>query len=278
MRIENRIVFIIIVAVLWSAPLAFAQEDVEGSHDHPLVSRIPGFYIAEYIEKDFDSVPFKDEKGQEVNVEGKYFYIDHLIKEGTKAPSDVQIIRNYVGAFQKIGGKVVYQVPTDVYIKVEKGGTITWSHVTPYNGGNGYILEIVESKAMTQDVTADAAALSADLKATGHVAVYGINFDADKATIRPEADAAISEIAKLLKQDPSLKLFVVGHTANVGSVEAGLKLSQARAEAVVRYLTDKYGTPAARLTSFGAGPYSPVSTNLTEEGRARNRRVDRVQQ
>jgi OOP family OmpA-OmpF porin len=278
MRIENRIVFIIIVAVLWFAPLASAQEDVEGSHDHPLVSRMPGFYIAEYIEKEFDSVPFKNEKGQEVNVEGKYFYIDHLIKEGGKAPSDVQIIRNFVGAFQKIGGKVVYQIPTDVYIKVEKGGTITWSHVTPYNGGNGYILEIVESKAMTQDVTADAAAMSADLKATGHVAVYGINFDADKATIRPEADAAIAEIAKLLKQDPSIRLFVVGHTANVGSVETGLKLSQARAEAVVRYLTDKYGIASTRLSPFGAGPYCPVSTNLTEEGRAKNRRVELVQQ
>jgi OmpA-OmpF porin, OOP family len=278
MRIENRIVFIIIAAVLWSAPLVFAQEDVEGSRDHPLVSRMPGFSIAEYIEKDFDSVPFRDEKGQEVNVEGKYFYIDYLIKEGAKAPSDVQIIRNFVGAFQKIGGKVVYQIPGDVYIKVEKGGTVTWAHVTPYNGGNGYILEIVERKAMTQDVTADAAAMSADLKATGHVAVYGINFDADKATIRPEADAAIAEIAKLLKQDPSLRLFVVGHTANVGSVEAGLKLSQARAEAVARYLTEKHGIPAARLTSFGAGPYCPVSTNLTEEGRARNRRVELVQQ
>ena len=278
MRIDRKLVFIIIVAVLCLAPRAFAQEDVEGGKDHPLVSRMPGFYIAEYIEKEFDSVPFKNEKGQETNVEGKFYYIDHLIKGDAKAPSDVQIIRNFVNAFQKIGGKVVYQTPTDVYMKVEKGGMVTWAHVAPYNGGNGYILEIVEKKAMTQDVRADAAAMSEDLKATGHVAVYGINFDADKAEIRPEADAAIAEIAKLLKQNPSLKLFVVGHTANVGNVEAGLKLSQARAEAVVRYLTEKHGIQAARLSWFGAGPYCPVSTNLTEEGRARNRRVELVQQ
>jgi OOP family OmpA-OmpF porin len=278
MRIKSKLIFIIIVVVLCIAPRVSAQEDVEGGKDHPLISRMPGFYIAEYIEKDFDSVPFKDEKGQETKVEGKYYYIDHLITEDAKAPSDVQIIRNFVNAFQKIGGKVVYQTPEDVYMKVEKGGTVTWAHINPYNGGNGYILEIVEKKAMTQDVRADAAAMSADLKATGHVAVYGIIFDADKAEIRPEADAAIAEVAKLLKQNPSLKLFVVGHTANVGNVETGLKLSQARAEAVVRYLTEKYGIPAARLSSFGAGPYCPVSTNLTEEGRAKNRRVELVQQ
>jgi OOP family OmpA-OmpF porin len=277
MRIESKLVLLIIVAVLCLAPAAFAQEDVEGGKDNPLISRMPGFYIAEYIEKEFDSVPFKDEKGQEVNAEGKYYYIDHLVKGGAKAPSDVQIVRNFINALQKIGGKVVYQTPTDLYMKVEKSGMVTWAHIAPYNGGNGYILEIIEKKAMAQDVKADAAAMSEGLKATGHVAVYGVNFDADKAEIRPEAEAAIAEIAKLLKQDPSLKLFVVGHTANVGSVEDGVKLSQARAEAVVRYLIDKHGIQAARLSSFGAGPYCPVSTNLTEEGRARNRRVELVQ-
>jgi len=120
--------------------------------------------------------------------------------------------------------------------------------------------------------------MSADIKATGHVAVYGINFDADKSDIRPDAEAAIAEIAKLLKEDASLKVFVVGHTANVGSVETSLKLSQARADAVAKYLTAKYGIESARLSSFGAGPYCPVSTNLTEEGRAKNRRVELVQQ
>ena len=171
----------------------------------------------------------------------------------------------------------MYQATADLYMKVEKSGMVSWAHISPYNGGDGYILEIVEKKAMAQDVKADAAAMSEGLKATGHVAVYGISFDGDKAEIRPDAEAAIAEIAKLLKQDPSLKLFVVGHTANVGSVEAGVKLSQARAEAVVRYLIDKHGIQASRLSPFGAGPYCPVSTNLTEEGRARNRRVELVQ-
>jgi len=278
MRITRKLLSILIVTMLCPASMAIAQEDVEGGKDHSLISRMPGFYIAEYIEKEFDSVPFKNEKGQEINVEGKYYYIDHLVKEGAKAPSDVQISRNFINAFQKIGGKIVYQAPADLYMKVEKGGMVTWAHVTSYNGGDGYILEIIEKKAMAQDVTADAAAMIEDIKATGHVAVYGINFDADKAELKPEAEAVIAEIAKLLKLNPSLKLFVVGHTANVGNVESGLKLSHARAETVARTLTEKYGIQAARLSPFGAGPYCPVSTNLTEEGRAKNRRVELVQQ
>jgi OOP family OmpA-OmpF porin len=277
MRIQNTHAAIGIVLLCLALP-AFAQEDVEGAKDHPLVSRMPGFYIAEYIEKDFDSVPIRNDKGQEIDVEGKYFYIDHLIKEGQKAPSDVQIFRNFTNAFQKIGGKVMYQSASEVTLKIEKGKAVTWARITPYNGGNGYILEIVEQRAMVQDVTADAASMSADLAATGHVAVYGITFDADSAVIRPEAEAVIAEIAKLLKQNASLKLFVVGHTANVGSVEAGLKLSQARAEAVVKMLTATHGIQASRLSPYGVGPYCPVSTNQTEEGRAKNRRVELVQQ
>jgi OOP family OmpA-OmpF porin len=277
MRIQTRLIGVVILALCIALP-AFAQEDIEGSKDHPLVSRMPGFSIAEYIEKDFDSVPFKNEKGQEFNAEGKYFYIDYLIVQGQKAPSDVQIMRNFINAFQKVGGKVVYQSPGDVTLKIEKGKALTWARISPYNGGEGYVLEILEQRAMTQDVTADAASMSADLAATGHVAVYGITFDADSAVIRPEADAAIAEIAKLLKQNASLKLFVVGHTANAGSVEAGLKLSQARAEAVVKTLTQKHGIAASRLVPYGVGPYCPVSTNQTEEGRSKNRRVELVQQ
>jgi OOP family OmpA-OmpF porin len=277
MRIARAVV-LALVGALCLAPMAFAQDDVKGAKDHPLITRMPGYYIAEYIQKEFDSVPFRDSQGKEVMVEGKYYYIDHLVKEGAKSASDVEIIRNFVNALQKIGGKVVYQPTADLYMKIEKGGGITWVHVTPFNGGDGYDLEVIEEKAMAQYVTADAAALSTELKATGHVAVYGITFDADKAVLRPEAQAAIAEVAKLLKQDPSLKLFVVGHTANVGDVASGLKLSQERAAAVVASLVREHGIQANRLSPYGIGPYCPVATNQTEEGRSKNRRVELVQQ
>jgi outer membrane protein OmpA-like peptidoglycan-associated protein len=131
---------------------------------------------------------------------------------------------------------------------------------------------------MRQDVVADAAAFATGLKDTGHVAVYGIYFDTGKSDVKPESDPALKEIAKLLAQDPKLKLYVVGHTDSVGPFEANMKLSQARAEAVAKVLTAKFGVAASRLRAVGAGPTSPVASNATEDGRARNRRVELVEQ
>ena len=86
------------------------------------------------------------------------------------------------------------------------------------------------------------------------------------------------EIAKLLAAEPALRVYVVGHTDGVGGLEANLKLSQARAEAVAEALVKTHGVAAARLRSFGNGPYAPVATNDSEAGRARNRRVELVKQ
>ena len=82
----------------------------------------------------------------------------------------------------------------------------------------------------------------------------------------------------MLKADPKLKLYVVGHTDNVGDFDYNIKLSQARAAAVVRSLVSKHGIEASRLTAFGDGPTAPVASNNSEEGRAKNRRVELVAQ
>jgi outer membrane protein OmpA-like peptidoglycan-associated protein len=127
-------------------------------------------------------------------------------------------------------------------------------------------------------ITVDAAALSSDIAATGHTAVYGIYFDTAKAEVKPESDAALKEIAKLLQQTPTLKLFVVGHTDSVGALASNMDLSKRRADAVVAALTAKYGVAAARLAAQGCGPLAPVGSNDTEDGRAKNRRVELVKQ
>jgi OmpA-OmpF porin, OOP family len=87
----------------------------------------------------------------------------------------------------------------------------------------------------------------------------------------------LKEIAKLMSQNPSLKLHVVGHTDNAGDLAANMKLSQARAAAVVAVLTSRHGVAANRLNAFGAGPYAPVTSNTTDEGKAKNRRVELVE-
>jgi OmpA-OmpF porin, OOP family len=136
----------------------------------------------------------------------------------------------------------------------------------------------VEKKAMAQDIVANADVFSNDLKATGHSAVYGIYFDTGKSEIKPESGQAIGEIAKLLKNDAGLKVYVVGHTDNMGGLESNMKLSRDRADAVVQALVRDHGIIASRLSPYGAGPYAPVASNDTEEGKAKNRRVELVKQ
>lgn len=140
------------------------------------------------------------------------------------------------------------------------------------------LVDVIEQRAMEDDLIAvDAAAMSKDLAAYGKVALYGIHFDHDKATIRPESKAALTEIATLLKNQPALNVYVVGHTDGQGTTEYNMRLSLERARAVTDTLTKDYGIAAGRLEPHGVGPLVPVATNQGDPGRAKNRRVELVQ-
>jgi len=253
-----------------------AQQDVAGSKDHPLFTRMPGFYISSYEEQEFGGYVFRDAKFNEVRVEGRLVRITYEQKEGAPAVSPLQIHRNYENAIRKIGGTVLFSNDEYSYMRLSRDGKEIWVEVTAY--GPKPDLVIVEKQEMVQDVVANAEALAAGIRATGHIAVYGILFDTGSAVIKPESKPALDEVAKLLKQDASLQLNVVGHTDSVGTVAVNMKLSQSRAESVVKALVGQYGIAAARLRAFGNGPYAPVATNRTEEGRAKNRRVELVEQ
>jgi len=137
----------------------------------------------------------------------------------------------------------------------------------------------VEPQAREQQMVAlSASDMAKSIDADGRVALYGIYFDTGKADIKPESKASLDQIGELLKQRPDLKLHVVGHTDNVGAVESNMALSKRRAESVVIALTGNYGVNRARLTSNGFASLAPVKTNTTEEGRAKNRRVELVLQ
>ena len=262
-------------ALLVTPVLSVAQEDVPDSKDHPLLTRMPDFYISDYEYKEFDKADFKNSKGEDIKVEGHIFDIFYQIKEGKKAPGKVQVLRNYENAIKKIGGSTVYEAKKEAWLKVVKDGKITWIYVDARTGGE-YELEIVEKKAMVQEVVADAKSLAQDIRTTGHASVYGIHFDFNKATVKPESEQTLKEIAKLLKQDPKLNLYVVGHTDSVGKIAYNMKLSQTRADAVVKTLITKHGVSPNRLKPYGVGPLAPVASNETDEGRALNRRVELV--
>jgi outer membrane protein OmpA-like peptidoglycan-associated protein len=261
------------------AGAARAQEpDAEGCKDHPLFNRMPEYRIQRCEQKEFDSHSFTDAKGSELSVEGHVTLIRYTLREGAKEPSRLQVLRNYQNAVTKIGGTVLSTNDDgSSFMKVVKDGKEIWVHANVYIPSE-WELYIVEKAAMNQDIVADAAALGGDLKATGHAAVYGIYFDTGSSVIKPESEAALSQIAKLLAGDAALKVHVVGHTDNVGTLESNMKLSQARAEAVVQALVAKHGIAAARLKASGVGPLAPVASNEAEEGRAKNRRVELVKQ
>jgi outer membrane protein OmpA-like peptidoglycan-associated protein len=219
-----------------------------------------------------------------LKVEFKKYLIQYNIKDAfrDKVPSPLQIIRNFENAVKKIGGKTyTYYVNSgggDMHIQYVKDRSEIWAQVYVSTNGWVYMITLIEKGEMAQEVVADAKFMADGISSSGHVAIYGIYFDFNKADVKPESDPALIEITKLLQQDPKLKLYVVGHTDNVGSLDYNMKLSQQRAEAVVKELVSKYKVDGSRLKSLGVGPAAPVTSNETEEGKAKNRRVELVKQ
>jgi len=265
------------VLMLFSFPLSASEGDAKGCKDPALLSRFPGFRIQRCTLNDFGAHTFIEAK-KEKKIEGRYTEIMYAKNEGTKTPSPLQVLRNFENAIKKIGGTVTDNSDDgQLYLKVAKDAAEIWIHVD-MNIAEQYLLRIVEKGTMKQEIEADAAALGAGIKADGRIAVYGIQFDTGKADIKPASEPTLVEIAKMLKAQPSLKLHVVGHTDNVAGLDLNMKLSKARAEAVVQALSTRHGIAAARLIPHGVGPVAPVASNDVEQGRAKNRRVELVKQ
>ena len=259
---------------------AIAQGDSEGSKDPALFTRMPGYHIYRYDDLQFDQYEFKTSDSKTQIVQGHSLFIIYDPNDNIQTPSPLQIGTNYINAARSVGGKLVYEFHDpgeDVVVKVVKNNMETWAYVSA-NGNGSYSIHMIEKQAMKQDVLADASAMNKSIKESGKVSLYGIYFDTGKAEVKPESETALKEIVKLLNGDASLKLYVVGHTDNTGTLEANMKLSQDRAAAVVNALVSKYGVAAPRVKACGDGPTAPVASNDSEEGRALNRRVELVKQ
>jgi len=281
--------------------------DVQGSKDHPLISRYPGAFISDYSTKEFDeyTLPLgKMSEGQwakSQQLEGKLTRIHYDVPE-TRSP--VEVFRNYQQALARSGFQTLFSCTSGEQCGGGAVGTVGWcagcsprqlSAKLPRPEGDVYVsihieqdnpttpvsvqLDVIEVKSMESGlVTVNAESLAGDITRTGHASIYGIHFDTGKADVKPESEATLKEIAKLLQKNAQLKLYVVGHTDNVGTLAANTELSQRRAEAVLKILTSKFGVAASRLQAAGDGPTAPVASNDSEEGRAKNRRVELVKQ
>lgn len=165
-----------------------------------------------------------------------------------------------------------------LYVAVNRaGGMGAYSEVL--NDRANVLVEIVDAGAMEEKmVTLKAEEISNDLARQGRAVFYGILFDVDKADIKSESEPQLAEMAKALKADAKVKVFIIGHTDNQGKLDYNAGLSQRRAEAVVKALVARHGIDAKRMTARGLGPLSPVATNRTDDGKAKNRRVEMVEQ
>lgn len=267
-----------LVVFLGSGAAFAALPDAKGCTDHALVpSRMPNYRIEACDTKEFNAYAFRIGPGKKQSVEGKFTFLTYRVDDRKDDQSGIAVIRNYETALKRIGGTVR---GTDSRNWVTVSATVDGKDVwVEAERGNGKIwLRIVEQQAMDQHVVANAVSFGNDLKTAGHVAVYGIYFDTARSVLKPESGPALAEVAKLLAADPSLKLWVVGHTDSVGAIDGNMKLAQARAEAVVAALTTTHGVASARLRGYGVGPLAPVFSNESEEGRAKNRRVELVRQ
>jgi OOP family OmpA-OmpF porin len=269
----KKIIVLAALAVLFVLPavLAAQETDEEGCRDHPLLSRMKGFIISS-CESNFDAVDFYVGEDKIQKLEGQKTRINYSLTEGQATPSELQILRNYANAVKSIGGTVVYQSDIYISLKIVKGASQVWVAVEPANSGTVYSLTILEVGDMTQDVTAGD--MLAALNKDGRIAL-AIHFDTGKSTIKPESQKIIGEIAALLKANPGLQVSIEGHTDTTGTAQGNKTLSEARAKAVVNAVVAQ-GVEAARLSALGWGQDKPVADNATEEGRAKNRRVEVV--
>ena len=316
-----------LIILLSCLALPIQAADIEGSEDHPLITRFPGSEITWYDRKSFE--PYKIAIGpvtgyrtisEWLPVEGKLTRINYTLKSERGL---YEVYANYLNAVKKAGFVILaegFEKNSSVKGAIGQRGFLGVHYAenaippgkslllqgSSTSGGSGYfaaklqratgdiyitlgttvqkqgniitLVDIVEQKAMEQDlVQVDAAAMSGDIDRYGKVALYGLFFDHDKATLQDASKPALEQIAKLLNDRPDLSVYVVGHTDLSGSLAYNQNLSKARAQTIVNTLSKDYGIASKRLEAQGVGPLVPVASNQGDAGRAQNRRVELVE-
>jgi outer membrane protein OmpA-like peptidoglycan-associated protein len=258
----------------------------------PIFSTFPGAKLDSCERSRFATVDIMRWKDLEKRGGG----VDHLKKEGEswysiellpkdangRKPGKVEIQRNFENAVLAAKGTILYvnQGGGRLFFRMVRDDGEWWGEAGCGGGDavscNSILNRVVRVAAMEQSVVVKADQIAAGMAEDGKVAFYGLYFDTDQSVLKPESAPSLAEMARWLKDNPSAKVFIVGHTDMVGAVPHNLALSRDRAGAVVAALVKQHGIAADRLEPQGVGPFSPVRNNAGEAGRTRNRRVEMV--
>jgi outer membrane protein OmpA-like peptidoglycan-associated protein len=299
----KRIVFVLILTITM-LNVVCAQEDAEGCKDYPLFNRMPNYYLSDCAKVEYGSMKFpvgkpdpnNDNKIKSEAVEGKIMAYYYYLKEGAEPASGLQIMRNFQNAAKQNGGTILgeyqgwcegnYEYGNDINsgaipwangctnwsttLKMAKDTKEVWLFVSKTD--EGYNMVIAEKESMKQDIQANE--MFDTLNKEGSIALY-INFETGKADIKPESQKIVDQIVKMMKDKPNLKISIEGHTDNSGNAQFNQTLPENRAKSVMNAIIAK-GIDKNRLSSKGWGQTKPIADNKTEEGRAKNRRVEIV--
>lgn len=286
-----------------------ASGDVHGAKDYPGIGRFKGSVITGYVVKNFDATrleagPFKHGKPTDQrHLEG---HITRIAYRTGAGPSILEVSRNFENQLKSAGFDTLLKCDTKecggldfaraldrlpipqmsvdgfnfrYYAghKKKNGQDIYATVVTSKNNGHIYTQLTVAVVGAMKNKMVDAAAMAKGLGEKGHIALYGIYFDTDKAVIKPASKPTLEQIAKLLQSKPKLSFYIVGHTDNQGTYAYNMTLSRKRAAAVAAVLIKSYHIARGRLQTAGVGFLAPVASNATAAGRALNRRVELVE-
>ena len=247
-------------------PAATPEKVVANKGDFPYLSPLPGSPSKSGSHEDGTMTVTFPGSDEEQTVGTGYITKFYGFPPGL---STLSFVKTYDAALKAAGWTVIEesdgtsQSDATLTAHYAKNGRNIWAYL--HMGGEEYSIKVSDAGAASD--------LSKDLAKNCHVALYGVLFDFNKSTLKPESDSVLQQVLGLLQKDASLKLEVQGHTDNVGSDSYNQQLSEARAKSVMTWLT-AHGIAANRLSFKGYGKTKPVASNDSDEGRAKNRRVE----
>ena len=244
--------------------------------DWKLLGHMPNYGAGDPEHKNYDKLAFTVQNGDdtsEVTVMGEKYIVSYALRDGAQPASELDIQENYRTALQALRAEILFTDGNHTTARMIADGRVAW--ISVFGAENEIDVAVLEEKPFQLSIQAPRAdALKASLDAQGHVALY-INFDFGKADIRPESQAVIAQVVKLLLDNPELDLAIQGHTDDIGTHDYNMNFSAVRAQSVMAAVMAA-GVGGERLSAAGFGPDQPIADNASPDGRAMNRRVELV--